>query len=84
MGILGDILKIAAGVAIGNSSSVNEEKKQTQLMKEQAIREKQQVAEARHQAALESQRQWRAVKKANEERRRKGLPELPYPPRTWY
>ena len=40
--------------------------------------------EERHRRAVQSQREWDAVKKANEERRRKGQPELPLPPRFWY
>lgn len=40
--------------------------------------------ERKHQEARDSQRAWDAVHKANIERRRKGQPELPYPPRKWY
>ena len=39
--------------------------------------------ERKHEAAKQSQREWRAVHKANMERRKKGQPEIPYPPRRW-
>lgn len=60
-----------------------------ELGREKAQKERVQTEEAtesvrRRQRAVESQRQWLAVKKANEERRRKGQPELPLPPREWY
>ena len=62
-------------------------KRQNDMIKKQAEyaekRRQQEERERRHQAAVESQRQWRAVKEANDERRRKGQPELPLPPRTW-
>lgn len=62
-------------------------KRQTNMIKKQAEydekRRQQEERDRKHQAALESQRQWRAVKEANDERRRKGQPELPLPPRTW-
>ena len=60
---------------------------ETDESKREKMRQKE-MREAGHQrkyeAAKESQRQWNAVKKANEERRRKGQPELPLPPRSWY
>ena len=40
--------------------------------------------ERRRKEARDSQRAWEAVHKANMERRRKGQPELPYPPRKYY
>ena len=70
-----------------DSDAVRELKRQTNLMKKQnEINERNRrdaERERKHQEAVESQRQWRAVKEANEERRRKGQPELPLPPRTW-
>lgn len=90
-------LKIGAGLLMAgvlssrnkneDSDAVRELKRQTNLMKKQnEINERNRrdaERERKHQAAVESQRQWRAVKEANEERRRKGQPELPLPPRTW-
>lgn len=84
MGLLKDILKIAVGTAIGNSAIVNEEKRRAEYEKERDLREQAKERERRHREAVESQRNWDAVKKANDERRRKGQPELPYPPRKWY
>ena len=40
--------------------------------------------EERHRQSIQSQREWEAVRQANEERRRKGQPLLPLPRRTWY
>lgn len=84
MGLLKDILKIAVGTAIGNRAIVNEEKRRAEYEKERDLREQAKERERRHREAVESQRNWDAVKKANDERRRKGQPELPYPPRKWY
>ena len=40
-------------------------------------------SDARWRAARESQRRFDEVLRVNRERRRKGQPELPLPPRTW-
>lgn len=85
MGLLKDILKIAVGTAIGNSAIDKLKKKGLgEYEKERDLREQAKERERRHREAVESQRNWDAVKKANDERRRKGQPELPYPPRKWY
>lgn len=77
--------------SIANAGIKRELRKQTKLMREQAEREKerermasQRERDERHRAAVESQRRFDAVMRANRERRRKGQPELPLPPRTWY
>lgn len=86
-------LKIGAGIGmsmLASSALFGSNKKQsaeTDESKREKMRQKE-MREAeyqrKHEAAKESQRQWNAVKKANEERRRKGQPELPLPPRSWY
>lgn len=47
------------------------------------MREWQFEHEEKRRRAIQSQREWQAVKEANEKRRRNGQPELPYPPRYW-
>lgn len=82
-------LKIGAGIVaagavlnvLGNSSSNSSSSSSNDdLIKYMEKKDR----DAKHQAALESQRNWNAVNEANKERRRKGQPELPLPPRTWY
>lgn len=86
-------LKIGAGIGmsmLASSALFGGNKKQsaeTDEIKREKMRQREMAASERQrkrEAALESQRQWNAVKKANEERRRKGQPELPLPPRSWY
>lgn len=76
--------------SIANAGIKREMKKQTKLMREQAEREKERdrmarkrESDARWRAARESQRRFDEVLRVNRERRRKGQPELPLPPRTW-
>lgn len=73
----------------GNSSEVADEiRRQTREMekleRERIKREQEYENEERHRRARESQRQFDAVVKANQERRRKGQPELPLPPREYW
>lgn len=81
--ILGSVLSTAAGVALGNSSLKKEARKQTQLMEEQAKRERERDRQAELQKWREAS-EYRLnrdnIIKINQERRRKGLPELPVPP----
>ena len=86
-------LKIGAGIGmsmLASSALFGGNKKQsaeTDEIKREKRRQREMAASERkrkREAALESQRQWNAVKKANEERRRKGQPELRLPPRSWY
>ena len=81
-------LKIGAGIVaagavlnvLGNSSSNSSSSSSNDdLIKYMEKKDR----EAKHQASLESQRNWDAVNRANKERERKGLPKLPLPPRTW-
>ncbi len=82
------IISTAIGTAIGSHQVKKSVDNQTKFMREEAERQQQEARRAeynrKHEEALRSQREWEAVKKANEERRRKGLPELPLPPRSWY
>ncbi|MFR5875603.1 MAG: hypothetical protein ACLUFN_03850 [Eubacterium sp.] len=75
-GFLGNMLSTAAGVSIGNSKSRNELKKQTQLMQQQADREK---AEARRRQ-FETNYKRSQIIEENQKRSRKGLPKIPVPP----
>lgn len=82
--IIGSIL----GNAIGNYGVRKELRNQTRLMEEkarEASREQERIRNAeRRERALQSQREWHEVKKANDERRRKGEPLLPLPPREYW
>lgn len=77
---------LAAGIALvamGGKKETECSKNNTQT--DDLIRHlEKQERDRKHEEAVESQRQWNAVRKANEERRRKGQPELPLPPRKWY
>lgn len=75
-GFLGNMLSTAAGVALGNSSSNKELKKQTKLMEQQAMNEK----IAAHHKQVETNYRRRQIIEENQKRRRKGLPEIPIPP----
>lgn len=84
-------LKIGAGILAGGAllgglsgSGSNSRDSQSEWEREQERKNRKAEYERRHQEALDSQREWEAVRKANEERRRKGQPELPLPPRKWY
>lgn len=82
---LRDVVSTAAGVYIGERLADRKRaKREAELEESRREWEMKQESERRHQAALESQRQWEAVRRANEERRKKGQPELPLPPRSWY
>ena len=84
MGIISDIFKSAIGSALGTSGINRELKKQNQILLDQQRKQQEQESERRRQAAWESQRKWDEVNKTNIERRKKGLPPLPYPPRFYY
>jgi hypothetical protein len=76
MGFLSDIFKVAAGAALGNSGTRKELRKQTQLMEEQAHRADN---ERYHERSRNNYMRDQIIRE-NQERRRKGLPELPVPP----
>lgn len=82
--IIGSIL----GNAIGNYGVRKELRNQTRFMEEEARetrREQERIRnEEKRERALQSQREWDAVKRANDERRRKGEPLLPLPPRHYW
>jgi len=82
-GFLSGVLQGAAGAAIGTSSLKKESRKQTQLMEEQASRERERDRQAdidRYRAEVNANMARSNVIKENEERRRKGLPLKPLPP----
>ncbi len=80
-GFLSNAAATAAGIAIANK--INNRK----LKEEQEERDKRAAATAREERsrkAFESRQLRDSVIKANQERRRKGQPELPIPPADWY
>ena len=80
-----DTASVAAGVVIGNSISDKRRRKEMEELERKRQDEADRRARAeRHRRAVESQIEFDRVKKLNEERRRKGQPELPLPPREWY
>lgn len=86
MGLLGEVFKVAAGVALGSSSSRREEKKQTKLMQEQAEREKERDRKAdleRGRIAAASRAAYNDAIRENQKRRQQGLPEIPVPKPDW-
>ena len=84
----GSIISSILGNAIGNYGVRKELRNQTRLMEEEAReakREQERIRnEERRERARQSQREWDAVKRANDERRRKGEPLLPLPPRHYW
>lgn len=80
-----DTASVAAGVVIGNSISDKRRRKEMEELERKRQDEADRRArDERHWRAVESQIEFDRVKKLNEERRRKGQPELPLPPREWY
>lgn len=79
-----DTATSAIGTWAGTRSLRKEVRKQTELQERAKKREQARYDEERRRRARQSQREWYAVKEANEKRRRNGQPELPYPPREWY
>lgn len=81
---------ILGSIIDGASEYRNEKKLEKQRLeyereqKEYEKKREREKRDERHRRAIQSQREWEAVRKANEERRRKGQPELPLPPRDWY
>lgn len=84
MGFFGDILKSVIGSALGTAGIDRDIRKQNQILLDQQRELQFRESERRRQAAYESQRKWDEVHKINMERYRKGLPQLPYPPRSYY
>ena len=84
MGFFGDILKSAIGSALGTAGIDRDIRRQNQILLDQQRELQFRESERRRQAAYESQRKWDEVHKINMERYRKGLPQLPYPPRFYY
>ena len=84
----GSFLRDVASAAIGGSIANRGVKKELRKQREEANeREKARRAEEdrkKREAAHRSQVEWENVRKANIERRRKGLPELPYPDRFYW
>lgn len=84
----GGFIKSILSTAVGTYGVKKSIDNQTRYMKEQAEKDRIERERAeyqrKHEASLKSQREYNAVVAANKERRRKGLPELPLPPRTWY
>lgn len=90
----GSFVRNAASAGLGawaaTSGMRHEQKKQTAIMQDQAKMQRQyeenrkrEMRNAKHQQALNSQREWKRIQKINQERRRKGQPELPLPTRHW-
>ena len=90
-GFIRDVASTAIGASIANRGIEKEMKRQREADERRERQEKEdrkrrefEERERKREEAYQSQREWRAVQKANEERRRKGQPELPLPPRKWY
>ncbi len=79
----GSVIGSILGNAIGNYGVRKELRNQTRLMEEEAREAKRERERERRERATQSQREWDAVKKANDERKRKGEPLLPLPPRYY-
>ena len=82
-GLLSGIIKTAIGTSIGTRSMKKESQKQTQLMREQAELMREQTEREEkilREREFQSRMRRDAVIKENQERRRKGLPQLPIPP----
>ena len=80
-----DVAATAAGVAIGNS--ISDKRRRREMEEHDRRREEQELAREsreRSRRAYESQREYDRIVKLNEERRRKGQPELPLPRREYY
>ena len=84
-GFIRNVAATATGDYIGERLADRKRAQREKELEEERRREYQrQESERKREAARESQRQWEAVRKANIERKRKGQPELPLPPRSWY
>ncbi|SFL05513.1 TPR repeat [Lachnospiraceae bacterium KH1T2] len=85
---LGGFVRDVAATAIGSSIANHGIKKELRRQREEEERrEKERRAEEdmrKREAAHRSQIEWENVRRANEERRRKGQPELPYPHRFYW
>jgi hypothetical protein len=82
MSLLGDILKIAVGAAVGDK----EGRKQTRLLEEAAKREEardRQAANDRYNARVNHNIMRSNIIKENQERIRKGQPTIPIPPEMY-
>ena len=80
-----DVTATAAGVAIGNS--ISDKRRRREMEEQDRKREEQELSREsreRSRRAYESQREYDRIVKLNEERRRKGQPELPLPRREYY
>lgn len=84
----GSFLRGVAATAIGASIANRGIKKELEIQrKEEQAREKSRTEEddrRKREAAHRSQVEWREIDRINKERRRKGLPELPYPERFYW
>lgn len=80
-----DAAAVAVGTAVGNRIS-DKRRRREQEERDRRFEDEQRRkdSEERHRRAVASQREWERVKKLNDERRRKGLPELPLPDREWW
>ncbi len=79
-----DAAAVAVGTAVGNRIS-DKRRRREQEERDRRFEDEQRRkdSEERHRRAVASQIEWDRVKKLNDERRRKGLPELPLPHREW-
>ena len=86
--VLGGFVRDVTATAIGSSIANRGIKKELRRQREEEERrEKERRNEEdrrKREAAHRSQVEWEKVRKANEERRRKGQPELPYPDRFYW
>lgn len=79
-GIIGN----AVSSYIANRSVVKAINRQTHVMEQQEKEKRRRQNDERRRRAYESQREWNRVAATNQERRRKGQPELPLPERHYW
>ena len=81
---LRDVAANAIGASIANRGIKKELERQRKEANERERARLEEEDRKKREAAHRSQVEWENVRKANEERRRKGLPELPYPDRFYW
>lgn len=82
--LLRDIFTAAVGSAIANRGIKNELGRQRMQDEEFEKQRRNEEINRRREEARASQREWERISKLNQERRKKGQPELPLPDRKYY
>jgi len=79
-GFLSGMLQSAAGTAIGTSGTRKELRRQTEMMEDQERERKRRADDDRYYERNRNNQMRSEIIRQNQERRRKGLPDLPVPP----